>query len=384
MSHGPQPAEVPNSTQTPNVFFTHLLAELSSAELRAYAYICYHTFGYGKDADAISYEQFLRGQVTSDGRVMDRGCGIKNRNTLSAALHSLEEKGLIVARHEHDEQGHRRATTFALVLTGQDTPLAQAVGAPEYQNRYSGQSTRTDTQAAKTDTLAPQSTRTDTQARVPKMIHTVPSRNKDGVGSTGAPRSDSKTVDDSARLARAREDLSRSSERSVDPRPDWVVPFAKRVLAHWGRSVDASDFEEWCQVLWERLENDTTSGREDAYSYLTSDDFLRSRNSPRGVKRALEEDLESWRAAGCPRDKRRKEVRRERTPAQPKVMTYKPPAARLTKDSPMEDILAKAADLRQRYGPQSAPYTNFLIGFELDREDTEQKLGATNGPASSV
>src|SRR5215216_6536594 len=78
----------PNYTMVPDELFDELLADLSGAELKALLYIVRRTFGFKKDADAISLSQMLRGIRTRDGRVLDRGVGLA-KNTLLGALASL-------------------------------------------------------------------------------------------------------------------------------------------------------------------------------------------------------------------------------------------------------------------------------------------------------
>jgi hypothetical protein len=78
----------------------HYMAELSRAELAVLHYIIRRTAGFGKERDAIGYPQFMEGITKQDGTVLDRGTGIKDRNTLARALASLEARGLI-AQHAH-------------------------------------------------------------------------------------------------------------------------------------------------------------------------------------------------------------------------------------------------------------------------------------------
>ncbi|HEX2910557.1 MAG TPA: hypothetical protein VH186_07090 [Chloroflexia bacterium] len=81
-------------TTVPDYFLCHVMTELSASELRVMLYIYLHTLGYGKLSDSISYEQFLHGIITRDGRRLDRGAGVSRRSLVSALV-SLESKGLI-------------------------------------------------------------------------------------------------------------------------------------------------------------------------------------------------------------------------------------------------------------------------------------------------
>jgi hypothetical protein len=104
----------PNTTPVPDVVFDRLLAKLGEAELKALLYIIRRTFGFKRDRDPISFNQFLRGITTRDGRVLDEGCGVRNRTTLSTALRSLEEKGIVVSEKGTDERGENVTTVYRL------------------------------------------------------------------------------------------------------------------------------------------------------------------------------------------------------------------------------------------------------------------------------
>ncbi len=108
----------PTYTQVPDELFDQLLPHLKEAELKALLYIVRRTFGFKREADAISFNQFLRGVVTRDGRQLDGGCGVKNRTNLSNALKSLEEKGIIVAAKSWDERGENQTTIYKLRFAG--------------------------------------------------------------------------------------------------------------------------------------------------------------------------------------------------------------------------------------------------------------------------
>ncbi len=104
----------PNYTQVPDQLFDELMSELSDAELRVLLYIVRRTFGFEKEADSISYNQFLKGIRKKDGTVLDRGCGIKGPQHIRAALQSLEEKEIIVAHRTTAPKGNKTTTVYAL------------------------------------------------------------------------------------------------------------------------------------------------------------------------------------------------------------------------------------------------------------------------------
>ena len=104
----------PTTTATPDEIFEEWVHVLTHAELLALLYVVRRTLGFKKAADAISYTQFLTGITTREGRVLDRGCGIKSRTTLAAALRHLEELGLIHSDKTRDARGDRATTRYGL------------------------------------------------------------------------------------------------------------------------------------------------------------------------------------------------------------------------------------------------------------------------------
>ena len=70
----------PNYTPTPDALFDELAPNLTESELRVLLYIVRRTFGFKRDADAISLTQLVSGITTKDGRVLDRGT-VRHRNT---------------------------------------------------------------------------------------------------------------------------------------------------------------------------------------------------------------------------------------------------------------------------------------------------------------
>ena len=90
------PLKRPATTPVPDEIFDEWLPVLDAAELRVLLYIVRRTFGFDKrSGDTSSYKQFLAGITTRDGRVLDRGCRVKNCTNLSRALQKLEARGLI-------------------------------------------------------------------------------------------------------------------------------------------------------------------------------------------------------------------------------------------------------------------------------------------------
>ena len=110
----------PTTTATPDEIFGEWVHVLRHAELLALLYVVRRTLGFKKIEDGISYSQFLHGITTREGKVLDRGCGIKSRGTLAAALRRLEELGLIRSHKTQDARGDRATTRYSLWFTGDE------------------------------------------------------------------------------------------------------------------------------------------------------------------------------------------------------------------------------------------------------------------------
>jgi len=110
----------PTTTATPDEIFEEWVHVLGHAELLALLYVVRRTLGFKKATDSISYTQFLDGITTREGKVLDRGCGIKNRTTLAAALRRLEELRLIHSYKTQDARGDRATTRYGLWFVGDD------------------------------------------------------------------------------------------------------------------------------------------------------------------------------------------------------------------------------------------------------------------------
>ena len=110
--------EPSNTTPVPDVLFDRLLSRLGEAELKVLLYIIRRTRGFKKSHDAVSFNQFIRGITTHDGRVLDQGCGLKNKTALSKALKSLEAKGIIKSDKGRDERGENTTTVYSIRWKG--------------------------------------------------------------------------------------------------------------------------------------------------------------------------------------------------------------------------------------------------------------------------
>jgi hypothetical protein len=122
--------ESPHYTQVPDDFFDLLLSELTPAEFKVCAYIIRRTFGWKKDADAISLSQMVNGIRRRDGTHVDGGTGL-TKPTVIAAIKGLLEKGVIVRQLNSSPERGNEASTYALRLAGDPLdPAASALPPP--------------------------------------------------------------------------------------------------------------------------------------------------------------------------------------------------------------------------------------------------------------
>ncbi len=77
-------------------------------------YIIRRTYGFRKNADAISLSQFRKGIKTQDKKVLDKGCGLEHNRTILVALASLEEKGYVIANKGQTNRGDADTTVYKL------------------------------------------------------------------------------------------------------------------------------------------------------------------------------------------------------------------------------------------------------------------------------
>ena len=136
--------EGPNYTQVPDTVFDRLMPILSGAEFKVLCYIVRRTFGFRKGVDAISLTQIIGGITTRDGRQLDGGTGL-SRDSVTKAIKSLEEKGVIVVnRRSSPTKGDQPSTyglrfrdTEASSIGGQKIglPLPEKSDSPPSENR---------------------------------------------------------------------------------------------------------------------------------------------------------------------------------------------------------------------------------------------------------
>lgn len=103
----------PQYTQFPDDLLDQVMAKVSPAEWKVISYIVRHTFGYKRDADAISIRQMTDGVVRQDGTRLDHGTGLSRRGIINA-VQSLQEKGILVVAKRRHELGDQDVNVYCL------------------------------------------------------------------------------------------------------------------------------------------------------------------------------------------------------------------------------------------------------------------------------
>ena len=105
--------QFPTTTPVPDEVFDVLMHLLTGAEFKVLLYICRRTFGFKKRNDDISLAQMINGIVTRGGKVLDRGTGL-SKDSVSRAVKSLEQKGVILRNRNRSTEKGDEPTTYAL------------------------------------------------------------------------------------------------------------------------------------------------------------------------------------------------------------------------------------------------------------------------------
>lgn len=151
----------PTYTQVPDELFDELLPELTESELKVLLYVIRRTFGFKKDADAISIAQLAEGITTRDGRVLDKGTGL-SRTSVKKASASLVEKGVLDVRQVLSPEGDYASNVFSLRFRGvgqivadprsdSDPPVGQILAPQETGEQETAGQDRSNTRRAPVD-----------------------------------------------------------------------------------------------------------------------------------------------------------------------------------------------------------------------------------------
>lgn len=103
----------PQYTQTPNEFFDVLAPKLTEAELRVLIYIIRRTFGFHRDADAISVSQMVSGITSVDGEILDSGTGM-SKSAVWRGTKGLVEKGVLQVARLQNPDGEYETNVYSL------------------------------------------------------------------------------------------------------------------------------------------------------------------------------------------------------------------------------------------------------------------------------
>lgn len=116
----------PNGTIVPDDVFDVLAPRLKESELRVLLYVIRRTFGFGKNADAISLRQLTDGICTRQGTVLDIGTGM-SRKAVIAGIKGLIEKGVITVHKSKSHRGDRQVNVYRLRFrNGKDAPVTES------------------------------------------------------------------------------------------------------------------------------------------------------------------------------------------------------------------------------------------------------------------
>lgn len=105
---------IPNSTQIPDVILDEWMSELSGSQFKVVMYIARRTYGFRKEADAISLSQICAGIVKKNGEVLDKGTGLA-KSTVITAIDKLDTKyNYIIVHRDKTDQGDSDTNTYSL------------------------------------------------------------------------------------------------------------------------------------------------------------------------------------------------------------------------------------------------------------------------------
>lgn len=103
----------PNGTFVPDDVFDLIAPQLTEAELRVLLYIVRRTFGFSKNADAISLRQLTDGITARDGRILDHGTGMSRKGVIGG-IKGLQQKGIIHVHKQVDPRGDSEINVYSL------------------------------------------------------------------------------------------------------------------------------------------------------------------------------------------------------------------------------------------------------------------------------
>lgn len=105
--------DVPHYTSVPDDFFDFIMPHLTGAELKVLLYVIRRTFGFKRDADAISIDQLCNGIRRADGTHLDLGTRLAKTTALDA-VKSLAGKGLLIGERQASPEFGYQPTLYRL------------------------------------------------------------------------------------------------------------------------------------------------------------------------------------------------------------------------------------------------------------------------------
>jgi hypothetical protein len=117
----------PRYTPIPDEFLDDVAPNLTEAELRVALYVLRRTFGFKKQADAISLSQMSEGIRTKDGKILDHGTGM-SRSAVWRGAKGLVEKGVLTVQKRLSRDGDNETNVYQLRFAPEGVVLLENHG----------------------------------------------------------------------------------------------------------------------------------------------------------------------------------------------------------------------------------------------------------------
>jgi phage replication O-like protein O len=224
----------PHYTQIPDVLFDEQLPDLSGAELKVLLYIMRRTYGFKKDSDNISLSQIMKGIMTRDGRVLDRGTGL-SKDSVTKAVKSLEQLGFIHRQRRSSATHGDESTCYTLnrgpvsenrtpsPLSENQTRGSQKIGHAPVRKSDTQETVDQETVIQQTDLISTSNVANDTE--------NVDNSNKKSRGQSGRRPNDLQSSKSSATIAVS---TNRARSQTIDDPTGEGGPSGSVIAGHHG------------------------------------------------------------------------------------------------------------------------------------------------------
>jgi len=134
----------PNFTPVPDTLFDDLLPNLTNSELRVILYAIRRIYGWRKNEDWITLDQFVSGLKRWDGTIIDRGCGLSRTGVINGLRQAVTDGYLVkrlVCGHCNEEVTEKVIVTRTVGRPGRQKPKQLEVvpkNCPHCQNPLRG------------------------------------------------------------------------------------------------------------------------------------------------------------------------------------------------------------------------------------------------------